>query len=67
MKAIKDATIASVNESLDSLHIAVSILEQITMDSPDRESRSKARVSMVILNNVAEELESLVTVYEQLP
>ena len=67
MKALTDATIASVNESLDSLHIVISILEQITMDSPDRESRSKARVSMVILNNVAEELESLGTVYEQLP
>ena len=67
MKALTDATIASLNESLDSLHIVISILEQITMDSPDRESRSKARVSMVILNNVAEELESLGTVYEQLP
>lgn len=67
MKALTDATIASVNESLDSLHIAISILEQITMDSPDRESRSKARVSMIILNSVAQELESLGTVYEQLP
>lgn len=67
MKALTDATIASLNESLDSLHIAISILEQITMDSPDRESRSKARVSMVILNSVAQELESLGTVYEQLP
>lgn len=67
MKALTDATIASVNESLDSLHIVISILEQITIDSPDRESRSKARVSMVILNNVAEELEALGTVYEQLP
>lgn len=67
MKALTDATIASVNESLDSLHIVISILEQITMDSPDRESRSKARVSMIILNSVSQELESLGTVYEQLP
>ena len=65
MKALMDATINSANEAVDSLGVVVSILEQTTMDSPDRESRAKARACMIIISRVIEELQSIGGIYKQ--